>query len=79
MNWRDFTLDRIDKDPELVSSETLVERIRKWRNDELRATDFSQLADSPVDRAQYAAYRRALRDIPGQGDNPRLWTFPVRP
>lgn len=37
---------------------------RAWRDLELSKTDFTQLADVPVDSLRYATYRSALRDYP---------------
>jgi hypothetical protein len=43
------------------------EQIRLWRNEELSKTDWTQVEDSPVDKAAWATYRQALRDLPAQG------------
>lgn len=43
------------------------EQIRLWRNAQLAASDWTQLADSPVDKSAWATYRQALRDLPAQG------------
>lgn len=42
--------------------------IRSQRNQMLKDTDWTQLADSPVDKASWAAYRQALRDLTKQAD-----------
>jgi hypothetical protein len=51
-----------------------MEQIRLWRNYELARTDWTQVADAPVDVAAWAAYRQALRDLPDTIDiaNPVL-------
>jgi hypothetical protein len=38
------------------------------RNQMLKDTDWTQVADSPVDKATWALYRQALRDITQQPD-----------
>lgn len=43
------------------------EQIKLWRNAELAATDWTQVADAPVDKTAWATYRQALRDLPSQG------------
>ncbi|MDA3279895.1 phage tail assembly chaperone (plasmid) [Pseudomonas aeruginosa] len=56
--------------------------IRGRRNQLLRASDFTQLPDFPAtdeQRAEVAAYRKALRDIPEQGDEPSKVVWPVLP
>ena len=42
--------------------------IRTQRNQMLKDTDWTQVADSPVDKAAWATYRQALRDITTQAD-----------
>lgn len=37
---------------------------RQERNALLTASDWTQVADAPVDQAAWAAYRQALRDLP---------------
>jgi hypothetical protein len=77
MDWLNFvTMMEVAEE---VPAEYLEERIRIWRNQELLATDFTQLPDSPVDKIAFAAYREDLRNLPQQGDDPRLWVFPVKP
>jgi hypothetical protein len=52
--------------------------IRTQRNQMLKDTDWTQLADAPVDKAVWAVYRQALRDIPSQLD-PFNITWPKQP
>jgi hypothetical protein len=42
--------------------------VRTQRNQMLKDTDWTQLSDSPVDKAAWALYRQALRDITQQPD-----------
>ena len=55
-----------------------LKQVRLWRNAELAATDWTQVADAPVDASAWAVYRQALRDLPATIDiaNPVL---PVPP
>lgn len=53
--------------------------IRNERNALLAASDWTQLADATVDKAAWAAYRQALRDIPQQAEFPYNVTYPVTP
>jgi hypothetical protein len=57
----------------------LAKNIRDQRNQLLSSTDWTQLADSPGDKAAWAAYRQALRDIPAQAGFPWEVTWPKRP
>lgn len=45
--------------------------IRGQRNSRLAQCDWTQLSDSPVDKSAWAAYRQALRDLPGGIVDPR--------
>jgi hypothetical protein len=49
--------------------------IRSARNELLKDSDWTQLEDSPVDKAKWAAYRQELRDITTQ-DDPFKITWP---
>ena len=51
-----------------------LEQVRLWRNGELAQTDWTQVADAPVDATAWATYRQALRDLPDTIDiaNPVL-------
>lgn len=53
--------------------------IRAMRDQDLKNTDWTQLADATVDKAAWAAYRQALRDIPQQAEFPYNVTYPVTP
>lgn len=52
--------------------------IRIQRNIKLAASDWTQLADAPVDEEAWAEYRQALRDITKQAD-PFAIIWPVEP
>lgn len=53
--------------------------LRRQRAAALAACDWTQAADAPVDRAAWAAYRQALRDLPGATLDPRAPPWPARP
>ena len=54
-------------------------QIRLWRNAQLTASDWTQVADAPIDKAAWATYRQALRDLPGQGGLADAAEFPIAP
>jgi hypothetical protein len=60
-------------------TEKLFKRIRKWRDTELLKSDWTQVEDAPVDKAAWATYRQALRDLPASNANPRLIELPIAP
>lgn len=65
--WRQ-TWNVLDLDvDELAERERqLVKRLREQRDARLAASDWTQVADAPVDQAAWAIYRQALRDLPAQ-------------
>jgi hypothetical protein len=56
-----------------------AERVRADRNKRLADCDWTQLADSPVDKAVWATYRQALRDVPAQAGFPWTINWPTQP
>lgn len=53
--------------------------LKSLRNDMLARTDWTQVADAPVDHAAWAAYRQALRDLPANTTDPRNPVWPSKP
>ena len=70
-NYREVLAD----DP----TDKLFKRIRKWRDAELVKSDWTQLPDSVCDKAAWATYRQALRDLPASNDDPQKIDLPVTP
>ena len=62
-----------------ATNEQKWEQIKLWRNVELARTDWTQIADSPADKAAWATYRQALRDLPAQGGSADDAEFPNAP
>ncbi len=52
-------------DVQQIKAEALIS-LRAERDRKLSETDWTQLADSPVDKARWAIYRQELRDLPAQ-------------
>lgn len=58
--------------PPKTNDELLTEvqkEIRMQRASLLRASDWTQVPDAPVDQQAWATYRQALRDLPAQYQN----------
>lgn len=53
--------------------------MRQERNARLSASDWTQVADAPVDKAVWAAYRQELRDITKQAGFPWDVQWPAEP
>ena len=56
-------------------------RMRQARNNLLYLSDWSQLADAPLQEkdSEWIAYRQALRDVPEQAGFPHNITWPTEP
>jgi hypothetical protein len=53
--------------------------MREQRNQKLKDTDWTQVADAPVDKAAWATHRQALRDITSQAGFPWTVNWPAQP
>lgn len=62
-----------------VKDSEQAERVRDDRKRRLADCDWTQLADSPVDKAAWATYRQALRDVPAQAGFPWTINWPTQP
>ena len=52
---------------------------RNQRNGLLTSSDWTQVVDAPVDKAAWATYRQALRDITAQNGFPDNIVWPTKP
>lgn len=70
-----------DMDAEAVAAKDAqqAEAVRQQRNDKLKDSDWTQLADSPADDLAWAVYRQALRDVTAQDGFPWDINWPVAP
>ena len=59
--------------------EEQAKSVRSSRSDNLKESDWTQVADAPVDKAAWATYRQALRDIPQQAGFPWAVEWPTQP
>ena len=66
-------------DNETVSDEVYLARLRQWRNQKLAASDWTQLPDAVCDKAAWATYRQALRNMPASNSDPKKVIFPNEP
>ena len=56
-----------------------AESVRNKRTQLLKDSDWTQVADAPVDQAAWATYRQALRDVPTQAGFPWDIQWPTKP
>jgi len=71
----------VAKDQAQIDNETAQQaaNVRADRDGKLAESDWTQVADAPVDKAAWATYRQALRDITAQAGFPYEVTFPTKP
>lgn len=80
-----YTVQVADKTQEELDAEAQAKdmkaaaSVRAERNRKLADSDWTQLADSTVDKDAWAAYRQALRDVPAQAGFPNEVTWPELP
>ena len=53
--------------------------VRATRDEKLKATDWTQVADAPVDKTVWATYRQALRDLTKESGFPWDMEWPTEP
>lgn len=61
------------------ANDRAASEIRTERDAKLTESDWTQVADAPVDKAAWATYRQALRDIPAQAGFPGEIIWPIAP
>lgn len=62
------------------TDEEILFAIRTYRNNELQASDWTQLPDVDLaNKWDWAVYRQALRDMMAQNEDPKLIVFPEPP
>jgi hypothetical protein len=64
---------------ENLPQDDAASNVRSKRDGLLAESDWTQVADAPVDQAAWAKYRQALRDVPSQADFPYNVTWPTEP
>ena len=63
-----------------LSSESILLLLRLWRNYQLAASDWTQLADVQLaNYGEWLEYRKQLRDMMAQNEDPKLIVFPEPP
>jgi len=70
-----------DMDAEAIAAKDAeqAKSVRNSRTQMLKDSDWTQVADAPVDKAAWATYRQALRDITAQDGFPWTIDWPEQP
>lgn len=79
IGWKETNGTLAPLPPPEPTKKELIEAIRVQRDGLLKASDWTQLADAPVDREAWAEYRQKLRDLPGSTEDPSNPAWPEEP
>lgn len=81
--WEDETEKpteaEIDARVALNASDEPMRQLRWKRDGLLFGSDWTQVADAPVDKTAWATYRQALRDLPANTADPENANWPTPP
>jgi hypothetical protein len=76
MNDTEFLVWQSDQSDRTINQ---AKDVRQQRTEKLKDSDWTQVADAPVDQAAWAEYRQALRDVTAQSGFPWTIVWPVQP
>ena len=76
--WK-WTVSEMDDEAKASLDEGQAKSVRTDRDKRLADSDWTQVADAPVDQTAWATYRQALRDVPTQAGFPWDVAWPTKP
>ena len=74
-----YSVADMDDEAKAAKDTEQAKSVRDQRNTKLAESDWTQVADAPVDKQAWATYRQALRDITAQEGFPWTITWPDAP
>ena len=74
-----YSVADMDADAIATKDAEQAKAVRQQRTDKLKDSDWTQVADAPVDQTAWATYRQALRDITAQQGFPWEVNWPTKP
>jgi hypothetical protein len=74
-----YSVADMDDETKTAKDTEQAKSVRSSRDEKLKDSDWSQVADAPVDKTVWATYRQALRDVPTQSGFPWEITWPTQP
>jgi len=79
-NWyTKYSVADMDDEAKTAKDAEQAKSVRTTRTEKLKDSDWTQIADSTADKAAWATYRQALRDITSQSGFPWEVTWPDAP
>ena len=73
-----YSVADMDDEAKAAKDAEQAKSVRTARDEKLKYSDWTQIADAPVDKAAWATYRQALRDVPTQPGFPWEVTWPTQ-
>jgi len=74
-----YSVVDMDQDAKDALDAQQAASVRSQRTQKLAESDWTQVADAPVDKAAWAVYRQALRDVTTQTGFPWEVIWPAKP
>ena len=74
-----YSVSDLDADGIAAKDAEQAKSVRATRNSLIAECDWTQVEDSPVDKAAWAVYRQELRDLPSQAGFPFDVIYPTKP
>jgi hypothetical protein len=74
-----YSVAEMDAEAITAKDAEQAKAMRDQRGEKLKDSDWTQVSDAPVDKAVWATYRQALRDITAQSGFPWTITWPDAP
>jgi len=74
-----YSVVDMDDEAKTAKDAEQAKSVRTTRDEKLKDSDWSQVADAPVDKTVWATYRQELRDLTKQSGFPWEVTYPTQP
>ena len=74
-----YSVADMDDEAKTAKDAEQAKSVRTQRDEKLKATDWTQVSDAPVDKTVWATYRQALRDLTKESGFPWDMQWPIEP
>ena len=74
-----YSVADMDDEAKTAKDAEQAKSVRTTRDEKLKDSDWTQVADAPVDKTVWATYRQELRDLTKQSGFPWDITWPTQP
>jgi Phage tail assembly chaperone protein len=74
-----YSVVDMDDEAKTAKNAEQAKSVRTTRDEKLKDSDWTQVADAPVDKTVWATYRQELRDLTKQSGFPWEVTYPTQP